>query len=92
MTDDFTALYIIAVLWSVTLVLWVASCLVCCVCWCCPTRLRRALALCTGFFFVLSILVTALLTHRLQALLRGTELAVAKTIRVARVAAALAQA
>lgn len=79
-----TALVLLAVLWILTIgvcALWAVSCCLCCF----PSRLRRCLAFLAVLLVVVSILVTAALTHRLQELLSGTQSVVVKSFRVARV-------
>lgn len=90
--SDLTPAYIVGALALLTLFFCLLSCFVCAFCWCCSSRLRTALVICTIALAILTILVTALLTNRLHMLLAGTEVVAAKTVRVARVAVALARA
>ena len=76
---------IIAVLWALFLVVLLAWCLSCC-CFrlCCPAKLSHCLACLTVVLALVAILVTALLTHKLDALGAGTRRAVSLSFQGAR--------
>jgi hypothetical protein len=90
--SDLTPVYIVGALALLTLLSCFLSCFVCLFCWCCSNKLRNALVICTIALAIITIFVAALLTNQLHALLAGTEVVAAKTVRMARVAVALARA
>lgn len=70
-TED--TVVIVATLWAFFLLfflLWCFSC--CCFALCCPAKLSRCFACMAFVLAIVAVLVTALLTHRLDALANGT--------------------
>lgn len=90
MADDGT-IAIVAVLWALFLlsfVLWCLSC--CCFSLCCPAKVSRCFAYLTFLLVITAVLVTALLTHELNALANGTREAAELSFRGAKFIAGVA--